>query len=141
VSLLINVLPLPGETMLKYLVLCEYTINIRIMDLLNIICFHRYFLPSSILTVSIRHNEKHNRSGMVAVLGPFEALPYYIHTYIATTKLMQFRRKLLKTVLRGLRYVNMSYSVTVFSQFIHQTAASFIIAGEYTKTCSDSHKS
>jgi hypothetical protein len=24
--------------------------------------------------------EKHNRSGMVAVLGPFEALPYYIHT-------------------------------------------------------------
>jgi hypothetical protein len=23
---------------------------------------------------------KHNRSGMVAVLGPFEALPYYIHT-------------------------------------------------------------
>jgi hypothetical protein len=25
-------------------------------------------------------SEKHNRSGMVAVLGPFEALPYYIHT-------------------------------------------------------------
>jgi hypothetical protein len=25
---------------------------------------------------------KHNRSGMVAVLGPFEALPYYIYTYI-----------------------------------------------------------
>jgi hypothetical protein len=25
---------------------------------------------------------KHNRSDMVAVLGPFEALPYYIHTYI-----------------------------------------------------------
>jgi hypothetical protein len=25
---------------------------------------------------------KHNRSGMVAVLGPFEALPCYIHTYI-----------------------------------------------------------
>jgi hypothetical protein len=24
---------------------------------------------------------KHNRSGMVAVLGPFEALPCYIHTY------------------------------------------------------------
>jgi hypothetical protein len=24
---------------------------------------------------------KHNRSEMVAVLGPFEALPYYIHTY------------------------------------------------------------
>jgi hypothetical protein len=23
---------------------------------------------------------KHNRSGMVAVLGPFEALPCYIHT-------------------------------------------------------------
>jgi hypothetical protein len=23
-----------------------------------------------------------NRSGMVAVLGPFEALPYYIHTYM-----------------------------------------------------------
>jgi hypothetical protein len=27
---------------------------------------------------------KHNRSEMVAVLGPFEALPYYIHTYIHT---------------------------------------------------------
>jgi hypothetical protein len=26
--------------------------------------------------------EKHNRSGMVAVLGPFEALPYYIYIYI-----------------------------------------------------------
>jgi hypothetical protein len=25
---------------------------------------------------------KHNRSEMVAVLGPFEALPYYIHTYL-----------------------------------------------------------
>jgi hypothetical protein len=25
--------------------------------------------------------EKHNRSGMIAVLWPFEALPYYIHTY------------------------------------------------------------
>jgi hypothetical protein len=25
---------------------------------------------------------KHNRSEMVAVLGPYEALPYYIHTYI-----------------------------------------------------------
>jgi hypothetical protein len=25
---------------------------------------------------------KHNRSEMVAVLGPFEALRYYIHTYI-----------------------------------------------------------
>jgi hypothetical protein len=24
---------------------------------------------------------KHNRSEMVAVLGPNEALPYYIHTY------------------------------------------------------------
>jgi hypothetical protein len=24
----------------------------------------------------------HNRSEMVAVLGPLEALPYYIHTYI-----------------------------------------------------------
>jgi hypothetical protein len=24
---------------------------------------------------------KHNRSEMVAVLGPYEALPYYIHTY------------------------------------------------------------
>jgi hypothetical protein len=27
---------------------------------------------------------KHNRSGMVAVQGPNEALPYYIHTYIHT---------------------------------------------------------
>jgi hypothetical protein len=25
---------------------------------------------------------KHNRSEMVAVLGPYEALPYYIHTYM-----------------------------------------------------------
>jgi hypothetical protein len=25
---------------------------------------------------------KHNRSEMVAVLGPYEALPYYIHIYI-----------------------------------------------------------
>jgi hypothetical protein len=25
---------------------------------------------------------KHNRSDMVAVLGPYEALPYYIHAYI-----------------------------------------------------------
>jgi hypothetical protein len=29
----------------------------------------------------LRQRFKHNRSGMVAVLGPFEALPYYIHTY------------------------------------------------------------
>jgi hypothetical protein len=28
---------------------------------------------------------KHNRSEMVAVLGPNEALPYYIHTYIHNT--------------------------------------------------------
>jgi hypothetical protein len=27
---------------------------------------------------------KHNRSEMVAVLGPYEALPYYIHTYKVT---------------------------------------------------------
>jgi hypothetical protein len=25
---------------------------------------------------------KHNRSEMVAVLGPYEALPYYIHIYL-----------------------------------------------------------
>jgi hypothetical protein len=28
------------------------------------------------------HTSIVNRSGMVAVLGPFEALPYYIYTYI-----------------------------------------------------------
>jgi hypothetical protein len=33
-----------------------------------------------ILLLSYRMN-KHNRSGMVAVLGPFWALPCYIHTY------------------------------------------------------------
>jgi hypothetical protein len=30
---------------------------------------------------SIQKKGKHNRSGMVAVLGPFWALPWYIHTY------------------------------------------------------------
>jgi hypothetical protein len=29
----------------------------------------------------VTYVEKHNRSGMVAVLGPFEALPYYIYIY------------------------------------------------------------
>jgi hypothetical protein len=28
------------------------------------------------------YGRKHNRSGMVAVLGPVEALPCYIHTYM-----------------------------------------------------------
>jgi hypothetical protein len=32
-------------------------------------------------TVDLRVALKHNRSEMVAVLGPFEALSYYIHTY------------------------------------------------------------
>jgi hypothetical protein len=35
----------------------------------------------------LRKKRKHNRSGMVAVLGPFEALPYYIHTYIGRREL------------------------------------------------------
>jgi hypothetical protein len=36
-------------------------------------------------TAYIAYRGKHNRSGMVAVLGPVEALPCYIHihTYIA----------------------------------------------------------
>jgi hypothetical protein len=31
------------------------------------------------------YEAKHNRSEMVAVLWPFEALPYYIHTYVPST--------------------------------------------------------
>jgi hypothetical protein len=34
--------------------------------------------------LSFPPTHKHNRSEMVAVLGPFEALPYYIHTYPPT---------------------------------------------------------
>jgi hypothetical protein len=34
------------------------------------------------LGASLRENIKHNRSEMVAVLGPYEALPYYyVYTY------------------------------------------------------------
>jgi hypothetical protein len=32
--------------------------------------------------LDIEEEIMHNRSEMVAVLGPLEALPYYIHTYI-----------------------------------------------------------
>jgi hypothetical protein len=38
-------------------------------------------LTPSTKTLHIVSYIKHNRSGMVAVLGPFEALPCYIHTY------------------------------------------------------------
>jgi hypothetical protein len=30
--------------------------------------------------IIVKGKGKHNRSEMVAVLGPYEALPYYIHT-------------------------------------------------------------
>jgi hypothetical protein len=36
-------------------------------------------LHTSLLNITV---VKHNRSEMVVVLGPYEALPYYIHTYI-----------------------------------------------------------
>jgi hypothetical protein len=32
-----------------------------------------------VCTVPCMYQKKHNRSEMVAVLGPYEALPYYIH--------------------------------------------------------------
>jgi hypothetical protein len=38
-------------------------------------------MPEGKRFVHITFHFKHNRSGMVAVLGPFEALPCYIHTY------------------------------------------------------------
>jgi hypothetical protein len=34
----------------------------------------------------LRLRRKHNKSEMVAVLGPYVALPYYIHTYIGSTE-------------------------------------------------------
>jgi hypothetical protein len=34
----------------------------------------------SLSAIHIYLHHKHNRSEMVAVLGPYEALPYYIHT-------------------------------------------------------------
>jgi hypothetical protein len=37
---------------------------------------------SAIMNCELGMIQKHNRSEMVAVLGPYEALPYYIHTYI-----------------------------------------------------------
>jgi hypothetical protein len=40
-----------------------------------------HFIRSVGLTKGLLEG-KHNRSEMVAVLGPYEALPYYIHTYI-----------------------------------------------------------
>jgi hypothetical protein len=36
---------------------------------------------AQVRSCAIYGGQKHNRSGMVAVLGPFEALPCYIHTY------------------------------------------------------------
>jgi hypothetical protein len=42
------------------------------------------FTVSSFMDSTYLIYNKHNRSEMVAVLGPFEALPYYIHTYIHT---------------------------------------------------------
>jgi hypothetical protein len=40
--------------------------------------------------VRITEELKHNRSEMVAVLGPLEALPYYIHTYV-TEELLEWK--------------------------------------------------
>jgi hypothetical protein len=36
------------------------------------------------LSLQLTVGSKHNRSGMVAVLGPFEALPCYIHTTVGS---------------------------------------------------------
>jgi hypothetical protein len=42
---------------------------------------------------------KHNRSGMVAVLGPFEALPYYIYIYIPKVVAISKRQQKLKRII------------------------------------------
>jgi hypothetical protein len=44
-----------------------------------------------IYEMDVSANSMHNRSEMVAVLGPLEALPYYIHTYIHTSANSYFR--------------------------------------------------
>jgi hypothetical protein len=49
-------------------------ITLPVSFLSNTTC-NKYWSPICVLF-------KHYRSEMVAVLGPFEALPYYIHTYI-----------------------------------------------------------
>jgi hypothetical protein len=41
----------------------------------NLFCWHISIM------LGVKHYDKHNRSEMVAVLGPFEALPYYIHKH------------------------------------------------------------
>jgi hypothetical protein len=40
--------------------------------------------------MKITHRKKHNRSEMVAVLGPNEALPYYIHIHTEMDRLRAF---------------------------------------------------
>jgi hypothetical protein len=51
-----------------------------------------------------------NRSEMVAVLGPFEALPYYIHTYIHT-----IRPKVRRSVCLEIKHTSGAYGQIVIT--------------------------
>jgi hypothetical protein len=60
--------------------------EIYIQNVYNLyILLYKYRTPIRIkICITVTIIPKHNRSGMVAVLGPVEALPCYIHTYIHT---------------------------------------------------------
>jgi hypothetical protein len=63
-----------GESLMEHLVSLNLKILNQDTETTSVTCSRKETIDFTL---------KHNRSGMVTVLGPFEALPYYIHTLIS----------------------------------------------------------